>query len=99
MLTYGATLIRAGQSAKAIDQLENALQSGGNDVAAPALLLLTIACQSAGRNEEAQQWFEQATQTLDESTQAKDDLAAWDRRLELELLRNEAERRVKEAKP
>jgi hypothetical protein len=43
--------------------------------------------------------MDRAVETLDEAAREREDPQAWDRRLELELLRSEAERFFKQGKP
>jgi tetratricopeptide (TPR) repeat protein len=97
-LTLAAALIRAGKLALAIETLETALPDT-RDHASHCLLLLTLACQQAGKLDEARQWMDRAVETLDEAAREREDPQAWDRRLELELLRSEAERFFKQGKP
>jgi Flp pilus assembly protein TadD len=97
-LTLAAALIRAGKPALAIETLETALPDT-RDHASHCLLLLTLACQQSGKPVEAQQWMDRALETLDDAAREREDPQAWDRRLELELLRSEAERFFKQGKP
>jgi WD40 repeat protein/serine/threonine protein kinase/tetratricopeptide (TPR) repeat protein len=90
--TLGATLVRAGKAARAIPVLEAALPNLRSDHTLQAMLFLTLACQQSGRVEEARQWFDRALETLNESSGNSLQPSAWDRELELEILRLEAER-------
>jgi tetratricopeptide (TPR) repeat protein len=97
-LTLAAALIRAGKSTAAIEQLEAALPDAG-DRTTRALLLLTLAYQQAGKLDEARQTMDRALESLNESAQEPEAPSGWVRRLELELLRDEAERFFKQSKP
>jgi WD40 repeat protein/serine/threonine protein kinase/tetratricopeptide (TPR) repeat protein len=98
LLTLGASLLRAGKPTDAADKLQAALPDSGESVA-HTLLFLTLACQQAGRLDDARQWFDRAAEILDEAAQHPEEPSAWDRRLELEILRGEAERLLKQSKP
>jgi WD40 repeat protein/serine/threonine protein kinase/tetratricopeptide (TPR) repeat protein len=91
-LTLGAALLRSGKPAKAIPVLEGALSNIRSDHAGHVLLFLTLACQQIGRVDEARQWYDRALETLSETSGTPLDPSAWDRELELETLRGEAER-------
>jgi WD40 repeat protein/tRNA A-37 threonylcarbamoyl transferase component Bud32 len=78
---FGAALYRAGQYAKAVEELEQALDLHGKGGTAAMHLFLAMACESLGRREEARTWFEGAV-LLQE--------AGWDQRLGFALLRREA---------
>jgi hypothetical protein len=60
---------------------------------------LTLACQQAGKEDDARRWFDRAAEALDESAKETEDPSDWDRRLEQEILRSEAERVFKQGKP
>jgi tetratricopeptide (TPR) repeat protein len=98
LLTHGAALLRAGKLWEASEQLQAALADGG-DHAAHALLLLTLTYQQTGKIDEAKPWFDRALEALDEANKEREEPHAWDRRLELEILRGEAERIFKQGKP
>ncbi|HMF13788.1 MAG TPA: hypothetical protein VKE94_15825 [Gemmataceae bacterium] len=97
-LTLGATLLRTGEFGPAIETLLAALPDS-RDHATHVLLFLTLACQQAGKDDEARRWFDRAAEALDEAAKEREDPQAWDRRLELEILRSEAERVFKQGKP
>jgi tetratricopeptide (TPR) repeat protein len=98
LLTLGAALLRGGSSADAAEKLEAALPDSG-DFVAHTLLFLTLACQQMGRLDDARQWFDRAVEILDEAAKQPEEPSTWDRRLELEILRGEAERLLKQSKP
>ena len=94
----GAALLRAGKSVEALAKLEAALPDSG-DHAMDALLFLTLACQRAGRDDDAHRWFDRAAEAFDEAAKEREEPGTWDRRLEQEILRSEAERVFKQGKP
>lgn len=88
-----ALLYRTGSFEAAVQRLAEAVKVPGE--AAPAeALFLAMAHQRLGHSEEAQKWLEKAGQTAE-----RDKHAGWDRRLEVQLLRREAEALVKGGKP
>jgi WD40 repeat protein/serine/threonine protein kinase/tetratricopeptide (TPR) repeat protein len=97
-LTLGGALLRAGRVAEAIEKLESALPDSRNR-STDVYLFLTLACQQAGKDDDARRWFDRAAEALDESAKETEDPSAWDRRLEQEILRSEAERVFKQGKP
>jgi tetratricopeptide (TPR) repeat protein len=97
-LTLAAALLRAGKPTAAIELLEAALPDAG-DRTPRALLLLTLAYQQGGKSDEARQTMDRALESLNDSTQEPEAPSGWVRRLELELLRDEAERFFKQGKP
>jgi len=97
-LTLAAALLRAGKSAAAIMQLLAALPDAG-DRTPRALLLLTLAYQQAGKPDEARQTMDRVLESLNEAAQEREAPSSWVSRMELELLRDEAERFFKQGKP
>jgi hypothetical protein len=103
--THGAALLRAGQLEEAQRKLTEANtlhRSGGTPY---EWLLLAMTHARLGHAEEAKKWLDRAAQWLDQPAGEKprsgpaDDLAGWQTRLELQLLRREAEALVKGPKP
>jgi WD40 repeat protein/serine/threonine protein kinase/tetratricopeptide (TPR) repeat protein len=97
-LTLAAALLRAGKSASAIEKLEATMPDAA-DLTTHALLLLTLAYQQSGRIDEARQIMDRAIESFDEFAREREEPTAWARRLELELLRSEAELFFKREKP
>jgi tetratricopeptide (TPR) repeat protein len=89
--TYGAVLFRAGRDEDAVKQLNASLaKSLSGLVTAADQLFLAMAHHRLGHADEAQKSLDQAVQWLD----AEMDKQTWDNRLELQLLRKEAEARL-----
>jgi WD40 repeat protein/serine/threonine protein kinase/tetratricopeptide (TPR) repeat protein len=93
-LTLGAILYRAGQYEEAIErltELDAEWKSSGTmpSLTSPAYcwFFLAMAHHELGCPAEARQWFDKALQRMAEER----DSAAWNRRLTLDLLRQEAE--------
>src|SRR5262249_13748225 len=95
--TLGATLYRAGQHAKAIQQLHAAMEDHPQGGTVFQWLFLSMAHHRQGQAAEAAKWLDMAVQWLDKSTpEAPKDSrehipVSWDRWLQLQLLRHEAE--------
>ena len=104
--TLGAVLYRAGAYDDAIKRLEEAMKAHSQGGTSLDWLFLAMAHQSAGRPEEARHWYDKAASWIEQAEQGKvqdpylfGDLAAWQQKLELRILRREAEALVKGAKP
>ena len=104
--TFGATLYRAGQHEAAIEQLtesmrmqsveSSALESTEEAAASRTAfdwLFLAMAHQRLGHREEARKWLNRAIRSMEHSEYERSMEAAffWDERLEMQLLRREAE--------
>jgi WD40 repeat protein/tetratricopeptide (TPR) repeat protein len=92
--TLGLILYRAGRCEEAVQRLNEAIAAGGKGGTVDDWLFLAMAHQRLGHTREARQWLSKAV------PQAKQELAAsppprWFERLELELLRREAEKVVR----
>jgi tetratricopeptide (TPR) repeat protein len=86
-LTLGAAQYRAGRYLQAVQTLEQALRTDAGEVALPARLFLAMACHWLDQGEAAQRWFDEAMRLARERPPD-----GWDRRLEVEWLRAEAEK-------
>jgi WD40 repeat protein len=84
--TLGAVLYRAGRYADAIQHLEEGIARRDTIGTPHDWLFLALAHQRLGHVEEARKWLDKAAAALD-----KDPGGSWDQRLELRLLRREAE--------
>jgi WD40 repeat protein len=93
LLAVGALLYRTGQLQPALQQLEKAQALRGTADAPADWLLLAMTHQRLGRADEAKKWLAKAVQ----AQEATDAGAArpWQERLELGVLRKEAEALVK----
>jgi tetratricopeptide (TPR) repeat protein len=94
--TLGAALYRAGRFKESIEKLEHAIKVQGGLGGASAWLFLAMAHHRLGHAGEAAKWLGKAVRWIDSETQKdRNGLAAaalpWDQRLELKLLRSEAE--------
>jgi uncharacterized protein HemY len=102
--TLGAALYRADQLNEAVRQVNTAIKLRG-DVDTPLdWLFLAMAHHRLGHTEEAKKWLDKAVQWIDNATQEKsrDAVAlslSWRGRLELQLLRGEAETLLRQAAP
>ena len=92
LCTLGAALFRAGDLPSATRQLDEARAIHGRRPCVREWLWLALVHQRMGSKEEARQWLKKATDAL-----AAPETAAlpWVQRLQLELLRREAERLIK----
>jgi WD40 repeat protein/tetratricopeptide (TPR) repeat protein/tRNA A-37 threonylcarbamoyl transferase component Bud32 len=98
--TLGAALYRADRFNEAVGRLEEAVRAHGQGGNPEDLLVLALAYHRLGNAEEAHRWLKKAVRWLDEKTAAQKSPDAvaplpWDRRMELDLLRREAERALK----
>jgi serine/threonine protein kinase/Tfp pilus assembly protein PilF len=93
--TLGAALYRAGDYPAAVRRLEEAHRAHGKGGYVADWLFLALAHQRLGNAREARHWLEKAEQWLDQAEQrfaaGKNPRWSWQRRLELRLLRREAE--------
>ncbi len=90
--TLGAILYRAGRFANAVQCLNEAITLQGQGGTAFDWLLLAMAHQQLGHAAEARQWLDKART---EKSAASDPPPPWSQRLELQLLRHEAESLIK----
>jgi Flp pilus assembly protein TadD len=63
--TLGGVLLRAGRPQEAVTRLQQALKRRGRDGQVSDELLLALACQRLGQDEEARCWLAQATAWFD----------------------------------
>jgi WD40 repeat protein/serine/threonine protein kinase/tetratricopeptide (TPR) repeat protein len=91
--TLGAALYRAGRYADAIKKLEEGIRLQNSDGTPEDWLFLALAHQRLKHADEAKKWLTKAQQWLDQAKDEKPGGATltWDRRLELQLIRAEAE--------
>jgi WD40 repeat protein/Flp pilus assembly protein TadD len=105
LTTLGAACYRAGRFTEAVSTLEKRIQLQGLDGTAWDWLFLAMAYQKLGHGEEARKWLDKACQWTDQAL--KDDLKQaapdisfdWDSRLELQLIRREAEGLIRPTQP
>jgi tetratricopeptide (TPR) repeat protein len=90
-LALGALLYRAGQFEPAVEHIRTALRLSDPDRSPVGLLFLAMAQQRLGQVKEAGQSLQEAAQAIIPKGVEKGPLT-WDRRLEMELLRREAEK-------
>jgi tetratricopeptide (TPR) repeat protein len=100
----GAALYRAGQFDRAAERLTATIEALGEEATAHEQLFLAVAEQRRGREAEARHWLEQATRTLNGAAvpRMKYDVDAavfWNERLELDLIRREAEALIQTPRP
>jgi Flp pilus assembly protein TadD len=84
--TLGAILYRAGQHQEAVIALNEGLVLKGTDGSAHDFLFLAMAHHRLGQADEAKKWWDKTVQAIEKAPPV-----AWDERLELDLLRREAE--------
>jgi tetratricopeptide (TPR) repeat protein len=94
--TLGAALYRAGKFNAAVQRLNKAIKEEGKGGTAWDWLFLAMAHHRLGHAAEAKQWLAKAVQWIEKASNPKPDKAAgtplpWDQRLELKVLRREAE--------
>jgi len=94
--TLGAVLYRAGAYDDTIRRLDQAMKAHGQGGNAWDWLFLAMAHQRAGRPEEARRWYDKAASWIEQAEQGKVqdpylNLAFWWNKLELRVLRREAE--------
>jgi WD40 repeat protein/Tfp pilus assembly protein PilF len=94
--TLAAVLCRTGKYEAAVERFSEAIKAQGKGGTAWDWLLLAIAHHHLGHSADARQWLDKATAWIDGEAQPKADseksaLLAWNDRLELQLLRTEAE--------
>jgi WD40 repeat protein/tetratricopeptide (TPR) repeat protein len=99
--TLGAVECRAKRERDALGHLHEGMKLQGNGGTAMDWLFLAIANQQLGQTAEAQTWLGKAAAWIDEATRKKPNEAldfrplSWSQRLELQLLRAEAEAMIK----
>jgi WD40 repeat protein/tetratricopeptide (TPR) repeat protein len=100
--TLGAALYRAKRFEDSLKKLDEAIKVQGNGGMAGDWLFLAMAHHRLGHVEESKNWLAKAQKWMDERTKEnpKDGLAAanslsWDQKLELKLIRAEAEAQIK----
>jgi hypothetical protein len=84
--TLGALLYRAGRYEEAVKRLEEAIARRDKVGTVHDWLFLALAHQRLGHADEARKWLDRAVRAL-----GKDTGGSWEQRLELRLLRQEAE--------
>jgi WD40 repeat protein len=94
--TLGITYYRAGEYDAAIEHLEAAVKAERGEGTPWDWLFLAMAHHRLGHGDDARKWHEQAIGWIDRETNEKTQRTAgvrlgWEQRLELELLRHEAE--------
>jgi WD40 repeat protein/predicted Ser/Thr protein kinase len=99
--TLGAVLYRGGQTEAAVAKLRMAMAMKNHAKDRGTVedwLFLALAHQRLGDAAEARKWLEEANRRLNSLLHSGADRLAWHERLSLQLLRREAENRVKAAK-
>ncbi len=91
--TLGALLYRAGRFEDAVKRLEQAIARRDKVGTVHDILFLAMAHQRLGHGDEARKWLEKSGRAVE---QAKD--GSWDQRLEVRLLRREAEALIRPAR-
>lgn len=89
-------LYRAGQFDAAFKRLQEATETSRSEITARDGLLMALAAQRLGREDEAKKWLDKAEQIRREKS--KDDKESWQERLVYETLHREAEMLVKGGK-
>ncbi|HKB39649.1 MAG TPA: tetratricopeptide repeat protein, partial [Gemmataceae bacterium] len=88
LLTLGTVLYRAGRFKEAAQRLQEAVQAHGKEGTPPARLFLAMASYRLGDRAAAGRWLDRAASAIAEEEREE---LAWHQRLELRLLRQEAE--------
>jgi tetratricopeptide (TPR) repeat protein len=89
--TLGAALYRAGRFEDAVRKLQEAIGVQNTEGTASHWLFLALAHHRLGHTEEAKKWLAKAQRWLDQAPKDGAGALPWDQRLELKLLRAEAE--------
>jgi WD40 repeat protein/serine/threonine protein kinase len=102
--TLGAALYRAGKFEQAVNRLNEAIQTQEEEGTYADWLFLAMAHHRLGHAAEARQWLAKAVQEVDKAlvqrgASTRDDSLSWHQRLEMQLLRREAEALLKGTKP
>jgi WD40 repeat protein/tetratricopeptide (TPR) repeat protein/tRNA A-37 threonylcarbamoyl transferase component Bud32 len=100
--TLGALLYRAGKMDESVKQLNRAIEVHGQGGTANDYLFLAMAQHRLGQAEAAKTSLEKATRWIDEQTRegpGDQPRLPWNQRLELQLLRGEAETLIKTKTP
>ncbi|HEV3255855.1 MAG TPA: tetratricopeptide repeat protein, partial [Gemmataceae bacterium] len=102
--TLGATLYRAGRFEESVRRFKEAVKVQGQEGTPGAWLFLAMAHQRLGHAEEARKWLDKAGRWLDQAAKDHPKKGAvvphgWQQRLEIQLLRKEAETVLKKTKP
>jgi WD40 repeat protein/tetratricopeptide (TPR) repeat protein len=106
--TYGAILYRNEQFAEAIQQLNKSVKAGGGDGSAQDWLFLAMAHQRLGQTDQAKEALAKAIKAMDSARDLKPGewedvklpgVLSWVERLELQVLRREAEALLKMSSP
>jgi hypothetical protein len=92
--TLGAALVRAARCADAIGKLQEAIQIYKGEGTASDWLFLALAYHKLGHADEAKKWLANARQWLDKVPKDGAGALPWNQRLELRLLRAEAEEKI-----
>jgi len=102
--TLGATLYRAGRFEVSAKRFNEAIKAHGHEGTPVDWLFLAMAHQRLGHAEEARKWLDRAGRWIDQADKDRPREAAvvphgWQGRLEIRLLRKEAETVLKKTKP
>jgi tetratricopeptide (TPR) repeat protein len=93
--TLGSALYRKGKFEDAIERLKEAMALHGKGGGAEDWLFLAMTYHRLGKTEEARRWLDKAIQAVDQAGEATTrggaKTVSWSRRLELGILRREAE--------
>jgi hypothetical protein len=98
--TLGGALFRAGHGPEAIQTLLHAIEIQGKAGTPLDWVLMALALGREGRSDEARRWLNRVL-AWEASPPARmaGEVTRWDRKLELQLLRAEAERQLSDRKP
>jgi tetratricopeptide (TPR) repeat protein len=92
--TLGAALYRAGRYADAIGKLQDGIRIRNDEGTALDWLFLALAHHQLGHAEEAKKWLTKAQHSIDHEPKEGANALPWSQRLELQLLRAEAEEAI-----
>jgi tetratricopeptide (TPR) repeat protein len=92
--TLGAVLYRAGRYADAIGKLQDGIKIRNDVGTASDWLFLALAHHKLGHADESKKWLTKAQQWIDQAPKEGANALPWDQRLELRLLRAEAEEAI-----
>jgi WD40 repeat protein/tRNA A-37 threonylcarbamoyl transferase component Bud32/tetratricopeptide (TPR) repeat protein len=92
--TLGAVLVRTGHYADAIGKFQEGIKIEKHEGTAWDWLFLALANHKLGHADEARKWLTRAQQWIDQAPKEGANALPWDQRLELRLLRAEAEEAI-----
>jgi tetratricopeptide (TPR) repeat protein len=92
--TLGAALYRAGRYTDAIGKLQDGFKIRNDEGTAFDWLFLALAHDKLGHGDEAKKWLAKAQQWINQAPKEGANALPWDQRLELQLLRAEAEEAI-----